>query len=59
MDLSLTDGARFFPVLPISGEYSDAITALESSVLTGVSEPKEGLDQLQSDMQRALDDARG
>ena len=59
VDLSLTDGARFFPVLPISGEYSDAITALESSVLTGVAEPKEGLDQLQSDMQRALDDARG
>ena len=59
VDLSSSKGARHFPVLPISGEYIDAITTLESAVLTGETDPQAGLDQLQSDMQKALAKARG
>ena len=59
VDLSQAKGARHFPVLPISGEYIDGITTLESAVLTGETDPQPGLDQLQADMQKALDKARG
>jgi len=45
------------PVLPITEEYTDAISTLESSVLTGVAEPQSGLDQLQADMSAALERA--
>lgn len=58
VDLSQSKGARHFPVLPISGEYIDGINTLESAVLTGGTDPKSGLNQLQSDMQKALEKAR-
>lgn len=58
VDLSQSEGARHLPVLPITEEYTEAITTLESSVLTGTSEPQPGLDQLQSDMSAALERAR-
>ena len=57
VDLSAAKGARAFPVLPITAQYTDAIATLETSVLTGETELGPGFEQLQSDMQTELDKA--
>ncbi len=59
VDLSQSAGARHFPVLPTTEEYVNAIATLEGAVLTGETEPKDGLDQLQADMGKALEKAQG
>jgi multiple sugar transport system substrate-binding protein len=59
VDLSQSAGARHFPVLPITEEYTAAIATLESAVMTGETDPQAGLDQLQADMETALEKAEG
>lgn len=57
VDLSNDAGAQHFPELPIEAQYIQAITTLESSVLTGQTKLSSGFAQLQASMEKAMNDA--